>query len=90
MENRSMTYPKILPWLAHTHGIPLVGAQSLWDRAVAYCTALGILTPDGTPAWGSVIAIFLTFVQGDSHAHHSWEDSHSFSRGACEGTRSRT
>ena len=77
-----MTYPKILPGLAHTHGIPLARARSLWDRAVKYVAALGILTPHGTPDWESVIAIFLKFVQGNPHGHHSREGSHSFCRGA--------
>ena len=85
-----MSYPKILAWLAGTHGIPLARAQKLWDRAVAYSTALVGLTREGLPDWASVIAIFLEFARHEPQTRHARARWHSSRRGACAGIPSRT
>jgi hypothetical protein len=90
MEDRRMSYPKIVPWLAGTHGIPIVRAERLWDRAVAYSKALVGITREGTPDWASVIAIFLEFARHEPHAHRVTAGSRASHHRACGETRPHT
>jgi hypothetical protein len=67
LENRLMSYPKILPRLVNTNAVPLEWAQMLWNRAVADSIALVGLTREGTLDWEHVMTRFLESMGCKAH-----------------------